>query len=134
MTLAATAAVAEGDYVVIDNRPAGEAAKPTALEVSRQKVRIRTYDQLRAKFAEARAKLRGDTRPADKVAAMTPSERVVYDDQIARDSRRLEEAKTRLAAHRATMTEDDFAKIKARDEAAAAAASRSRGARSGGAR
>lgn len=81
---------------------------------AQQKVRIRKYKALMRDREKCQRDLKAARKPDADVAAMDPNARLVYDDRISRLEKRLAAVEKRLTEHKATMTEDDFAKIEAK--------------------
>ena len=83
---------------------------------TRQKIRIRKYDQALKELSEKEAALNADLKlsPAE-VAAMTPNDRVAYDDRVRRERERVAKARAAFEARKADLTEEDLKLIAERD-------------------
>ena len=91
-----------------------------------QKIRIEKYDKFSKDYEEKKAQCDKTAMQAvpEKLAQLEPNAQTVLKNRLQRETKRMEAAKKELDDHKATMTEEDFAAIAARDKAIADEAAR----------
>ena len=101
---------------------AADIDESAVMDRAHQRIRIRKYDKYLKELQDREAHVEKMKKSEAEVKAMDINTRTVYEDELARYARRIEEARKVLEDHKATMTEADLEKIRVRDEEAKAKA------------